>query len=156
MSKVIFVGGFGASKYYSEAMCHELQRLMCIKVLNFSIHHGMTLDEECCYIISSLTKDYGEVTSTQAYIVTGFSTGCVIAMALSKYLNKIDKIILINPGELMTRMNRNILDSMVNETSSLVSDYKEYRNIYTFLPILKSEGLSVTSWKLLWLSLIHI
>jgi pimeloyl-ACP methyl ester carboxylesterase len=72
----------------------------------------------------------------------GFSTGCLVAMTLSKII-LVEKVILINPAEVLTRLNLNLLDSIVNDSD-------KDRNIYTFKPILKRTGLSTIQWKIIW------
>lgn len=132
---IIFIGGFGASTYYSQKMCLKLQQYTSRKVYNISLTHGLTLAEEVKAVLEVIhDKD-------STYILMGFSTGCLVAMTLSKIL-RTEKLILVNPAEVLTRLNLNLLDS-------IVPDQDNDRNVYTFKPILKRTGLSVLSWKVI-------
>ena len=137
MASIIFVGGFGASVKYSEAMCMNLQRLTLRKVHNFSLCHGLTIEEECQAVLNALPN------TSSSYVMMGFSTGCLIAMSLSRQLNT-EQIILINPAEVLTRLNRNTLDFLVG--GRVESD----RNIATFVPIMKREGYSPSTLSNIW------
>ena len=140
-ASVVFVGGFGASTNYAERMCVELQRLLSRKVYNFSLLHGCTLEEECAHIISKLQ---GKGLSSHPYILMGFSTGCLVVMRLSETIST-QQVILLNPAEVLTRLNLNILESLVHP-----EDWDRNENISTYLPMLQRSGYSVTQWKVLW------
>jgi pimeloyl-ACP methyl ester carboxylesterase len=132
-SSIVFVGGFGASVKYSEKMCSELQRITSRKVYNLSLHHGKTLEEECLLVIEHL-KDNDSAFSVQTYTFMGFSTGCLIAARLSE-MTPTSQLILINPAELITRMNLNILEALIDP-----SELPSHRNLSTFLPMLRRSG----------------
>ena len=142
-SNVVFVAGFGASPYYSEQMCRETQRLTSRKVHNLSLKHGLTLEEECNFLIGELNK-LDVVRVDRPLILMGFSTGCVVVMRLSVSIPTA-QVILINPAELLTRLNLNLLESFVDP-----KEFQYHRNISSYLPILRRVGYSAIVWKLVW------
>ena len=141
---IVFIGGFGASSRYAEAMCFELQRLSQKRVFNFQLQHGLTLEEECRVIVAKL-KAMDETFPVNSYTIIGFSTGCLVAMRLSEILNA-EGVVLINPAELLTRMNLNLLESLIAP-----ADISNSRNVATYAPMLRRSGYSQFSWRLLWL-----
>jgi len=134
-SSILFIGGFGGSKYYSHQMCCELQRLACCKVHNIPLHHGYTLEEECNYALDYLGK-------CDRPILMGFSTGCVVAIELANRIHP-SRVILINPAEVLTRMNGNVAKSMI-------ADIHRYHNIATYMQVWKSSFFQTLLWKGLW------
>lgn len=122
-------------------MCVELQRLSCRKVYNFSLLHGCTLEEECSHIVSKLRE---QSLYAHPYILMGFSTGCLVVMRLSEMITT-QQVILLNPAEVLTRLNLNILESMVHP-----KEWGGNENISTYLPMLRRSGFSVIQWKVLW------
>ena len=120
LAAIIFIGGFGASAAYSKDMCSALQRLTCRIVYNFPLVHGITLEDECIRVCEKLPDN------TSFYILIGFSTGCVVATKLSVEYLCIEQLILVNPAEVLTRIDQNVLDSLIPPMKHL-----EYRNIFT-------------------------
>jgi len=142
-NSIVFVGGFGASAHYSKKMCEALQNFSCRKVYNIPLHHGYTLAEECAYVLEQIKDDV-----SPSFILMGFSTGCLIAMTLTKHVQT-EQVILCNPAEVLTRLNLTAVKSMVDERSLV-----EHRNIATYKPIwerFSANNYSVSLWKgVLW------
>ncbi len=143
-SSIVFVGGFGASTKYAEPMCLELQRLCQKRVYNFQLRHGLSLEEECRAVVAKL-EAMDEAYAVNSYTVMGFSTGCLVAMRLSEVLDT-EGVVLINPAELLTRMNLNLLESLIAP-----SEIAKARNVSTYAPMLRRSGYSAYTWRLLWL-----
>ena len=142
MTSIIFVGGFGGSSDYSKPMCIELQKITQKIVYNFNLQHGCTLEEECKYILSNININ---INKSQPVIVIGFSTGCLIAMELTKYVN-IKTVVLCNPAEVVTRLNYPCMESLLDNSPKT-------RNISTFLPIWqpqRTNRFSIILYKTLW------
>ena len=130
---IIYIGGFAASDNYSKQMCNYLQYITTYKVYNCSLLHGKDLEEECFFILSKIPTGY-------PLIIVGFSTGCVIAMKIAIIkLHIVKQCILINPAELLTRLNKELIYSLVESPSN-------YMNIITFLPMFKKSNLSIRLW----------
>lgn len=142
---IIYIGGFAATKNYSQSMCKELQKITNCKVYNFAIHHGLTLNEEC-YKIFLFLKENDLIFMKKPYILIGFSTGCLIATQLSEYIPT-KSIILINPAELLTRMNKSLLYSLIPPNECVY-----YSNINSYFSIFnkKVHKFYINSWKFFW------
>lgn len=145
MHIILFISGFGASPDYSKTMCQELQRLTQYKVHNMNLHHGFTLEEECRHVLSKIRPS-----GSAKYIIIGFSTGCLIAMSLTKFLPT-DRVILCNPAEILTRLNYSFANSLIDlETSA-----KMHRNLVSYRPIWdklskKTSKIFIRIWKNIW------
>jgi len=143
--KIIFVSGFGASSDYAKPMCKELQRLTSRIVYNRCLLHGSTLDEECHDLLASCHID-----PCETYILIGFSTGCLVAMSLTKYL-KTDRVILVNPAEVLTRMTLPFVESLVDK--NVLASHK---NTATYLPIWQTSSPKNPFWFLFWIGFWHV
>jgi len=132
---IIYVSGFGASVNYSKEFCETLQQITQMRVLNLSLQHGITLEEEAQRVETHINE-----INRNPITLIGFSTGCYVCLTLAiKYPNRI-RIILCNPAEIVTRLTKETL-------AVICPDWNKYPYLVSTRLLIKTDKKTEMYWK---------
>jgi len=118
---IVVIGGFGGSQHYMANFIKYLQYKTLRPVLNCSLLHGAAFEIEVTNIIIKIHK----TNYKKPFVIIGFSTGCVVALEVSKTI-KTEYLILCNPAELLTRFPYECISAILqgNDTPRHIEKYQ--------------------------------